>query len=224
MLVETPSDAAATGDGIDVPADEVAEPAAVSRRAHGRRVVPIVVGLAVLGISYVGFTFWQVWHAARTDSPRVSDAIVVLGAAQYDGRPSPVLQARLDTALDLYRRGVAPLIVTTGANQEGDRFTEADTGVAYLVERGVPRAALLSVPVGRNTWEELSATADGYEALHLSLDVQGHEDQVLALDLRPIAAAPQAAATSTGSGSRPARRSSPSSSPPRWSRSSPSMR
>jgi vancomycin permeability regulator SanA len=163
-MVDAPSGAAATGDGFDPATVGVAEPAAPDRRVT-RRLVRGLSALSVLVLLYVTFTFWQVWRASRTDDPRVSDAIVVLGAAQYDGRPSPVLQARLDTALDLYRRGVAPLIVTTGANQAGDRFTEADSGVTYLRERGVPAAALRAVPVGTNTWQELDATAQVLEPL-----------------------------------------------------------
>ena len=61
----------------------------------------------------------------------------MLGAAQYDGRPSPQLAARLDHALELYRMGVAPMVVT-GGNQPGDRFTEAEASTNYLVDRGVP--------------------------------------------------------------------------------------
>ena len=158
-MVEASSDAATTDDGVEVGAGGVAEPAVLPRRALRTRFGRLAVGLVSIGVLYLGVTFWQVWHAARTDSPRASDAIVVLGAAQYDGRPSRVLQARLDTALALYRNGMAPLIVTTGANQAGDRFTEADSGYDYLRDHGVPASALLSIPLGTNTWEELSATA-----------------------------------------------------------------
>src|SRR5690606_27720941 len=112
-------------------------------------------------------TFVQVWHASTQDDERPSEAIVVLGAAQYDGRPSPVLQARLDRAYELYRAGVAPLIVTTGANQEGDRFTEGYVGFDYLRNRGVPEDDLLVITDGVNTWEELSATANQLRPLGL---------------------------------------------------------
>ena len=105
-------------------------------------------------------TFVQVWWASRSDDARPVDAIVVLGAAQYDGRPSPVLEARLDTALRLYEEGMAPVIVTTGSNQEGDRFTEGFTGFTYLRDQGVPESDLRIVVDGTNTFEELSATAN----------------------------------------------------------------
>lgn len=112
--------------------------------------------LAVL-VVYLGVTFVQVVLASRSDDRDPSDAIVVLGAAQYDGRPSPVLRQRLDHALDLYRDGVAPRIVLTGANQPGDRFTEAFAGYRYLAERGVPQDDLTIVDDGSSTWDSLSA-------------------------------------------------------------------
>ena len=123
----------------------------------GVRVVTVGVLLAVL---YVTITFVQVWHASRQEHRQQAAAIVVMGAAQYDGRPSPVLQARLDRAHELYRQGLAPLLVTTGANQEGDRFTEAFAGSQYLLSLGVPDKDIVTVDIGTNTWEELSATAD----------------------------------------------------------------
>ncbi|HEX7096065.1 MAG TPA: YdcF family protein, partial [Acidimicrobiales bacterium] len=142
----------------------------------------IVLAFVALVILYGSVTFVQVWRASARDHARPSDAIVVLGAAQYDGRPSPVLQARLDRAYELYVEGIAPRIVTTGANQAGDRFTEGYVGFQYLRERGVPEVDLIVVTDGTNTWEELAATAaqlqplgfdsvvlvsDGYHALRL---------------------------------------------------------
>ena len=124
-----------------------------------RWVVRVVVGVAALLVLYVAVTFVQVWQATGRDDVRAADAIVVLGAAQYDGRPSPALQARLDRALELYEAGWADLVVTTGANQEGDRFTEGYTGLTYLLERGVPAEAVLTVTDGRDTYESLRATA-----------------------------------------------------------------
>lgn len=121
-----------------------------------RRLVSLVVSLVFL---YFAFTFLQVWWAAGQDDARPADAIVVLGAAQYDGRPSPVLQARLDHALELYREGYAPLIVTTGAGQEGDRFTQGYAGYDYLRSAGVPDESIVVITDGSSTWEELSATA-----------------------------------------------------------------
>lgn len=125
------------------------------------RLVRLSIGaLVVLGCLYVAITFAQVWHTSRAEASGPADAIVVLGAAQYDGRPSPVLQARLDAALGLYRNGIAPLIVTTGSNQAGDRFTQGFAGFTYLRDAGVPEADLRVVVDGTTTYEELAATAN----------------------------------------------------------------
>ena len=83
----------------------------------------------------------------------------MLGAAQYDGRPSPALRSRLDHALSLYRRDIAPLIVVTGGRREGDRFTEATTGYNYLRAHGVPDEAIRKEVQGRTTYESLAAVA-----------------------------------------------------------------
>jgi len=126
---------------------------------------PWRVARRVLALLLIGaFVYWllifvHVWRVARQDDARRSDAIVVLGAAQYDGRPSPQLQARLDHAVDLWQDGIAPLIVVTGGRQPGDRFTEATAGANYLHEQGVPDDAILREVDGRSSWESLSATA-----------------------------------------------------------------
>lgn len=125
-------------------------------RLWSRRVVVIVVGLGAL---YVGVTFVQVLVASGVDDRDTADAIVVLGAAQYDGEPSPVLAARLDHAERLWRAGVAPIIVTTGSNLPGDRFTEGYAGYEYLRFAGIPDDALLVITDGASTWEQLAATA-----------------------------------------------------------------
>jgi vancomycin permeability regulator SanA len=91
----------------------------------------------------------------RTDQSRPTQAIVVMGVAQYDGRPSPQLQARLDHVLTLWNSGIAPLVVTTGGNQPGDRFTEAEASQRYLVEAGVPESAVLLENAGTSTLDSL---------------------------------------------------------------------
>lgn len=120
------------------------------------RVVAAIVGLVVL---YLAVTLGQVWWTSRRDQARPTEAIVVLGAAQYNGRPSPVLRARLDHAADLWRRHLAPLIVVTGGRQPGDRFTEASASADYLITHGVPDAQILREVSGRTTWESLAAAA-----------------------------------------------------------------
>jgi vancomycin permeability regulator SanA len=113
--------------------------------------------LAVAAVVYLGVTFVQVVSASRADERSPSDAIVVLGAAQYDGRPSPVLRQRLDHALALYRAGVAPRLVLTGSKQPGDRYTEAFAGYRYLAEHGVPKQDLTLVDDGSSTWDSMRA-------------------------------------------------------------------
>ena len=84
------------------------------------------------------------------------DTLLVMGAAQYDGVPSPVFARRLDKALELYRAGCAPRILVTGGNRPGDRFTEGEAGVRYLGERGVPERALLNETESRSSFQNLS--------------------------------------------------------------------
>ena len=121
-----------------------------------RLAVKVVLAAGVLAMGYGMITFAQVWWASRQDQARPAQAIVVLGAAQYDGRPSPVLQARLDHALGLWRRRLAPVVVVTGGRQSGDRFTEATASAAYLEAHGVPDAAVLREVSGRTSWESLA--------------------------------------------------------------------
>lgn len=149
-------------------------------RRLGRVWRAVMAGAAILLllIGYLGVTFVQVWMASRGDEPRSADAIVVLGAAQYDGRPSPVLQRRLDHALDLHRRGIAPLIVVTGGRRQGDRFTEATAGYNYLRAHGVPDSAIRKEVQGSSTYESITAAAR-------FLDDEGIERVVLISDRAP---------------------------------------
>lgn len=130
--------------------------AAMSIRHLLPRAALAVVALVVL---YVAVTAVQVWMAAHSDEAGTADAIVVLGAAQYDGRPSPVLAARLDHVVDLYRRDVAGYIVVTGGNRPGDRFTEAGASARYLSRHGVPGGAVERETTGASSYESLAATA-----------------------------------------------------------------
>jgi len=122
-----------------------------------RTAVRLALLVLVVLAGYLAFTFVQVVLASRSDDTAKSDAIVVLGAAQYDGRPSPVLRGRLDHARELYRDGVAPRIVVTGSKQPGDRFTEAFAGFQYLRDQGVPESAITVVDDGSSSWESLAA-------------------------------------------------------------------
>jgi uncharacterized SAM-binding protein YcdF (DUF218 family) len=124
-----------------------------------RRLLLAGLVLVALVAVYVGVTFVQVWLASRRDSARPAQAIVVLGAAQYNGRPSAVLKARLDHAAALYEAEIAPTIVLTGGRLPGDAFTEASAGAAYLMRAGIPESALLLESEGTNSWESLAAAA-----------------------------------------------------------------
>lgn len=106
-----------------------------------------------------GFISFRVWQVARIDDRSPADAIVVLGAAQYNGVPTPVFRARLEHAADLFEEGVSPQIITVGGNQPGDTYTEAGSGRAYLAELGVPAEAILAVETGSNTVGSLDAVA-----------------------------------------------------------------
>jgi uncharacterized SAM-binding protein YcdF (DUF218 family) len=129
------------------------------RWSRRRKVVVAAIALPLLVVVYFVATLAQVWWVGRQDQSRPADAIVVLGAAQYDGRPSPQLAARLDHALSLWREGYAATIVVTGGNQPGDRFTEASASADYLIERGVPDEQILREVQGKSSWESLAASA-----------------------------------------------------------------
>lgn len=119
----------------------------------------LLVGGLVMLLAVVGVTALRVWQVARVDDQRPVDAVVVLGAAQYNGEPSAVLAARLKHAEALYRDGVAPRIVTVGGGQSGDRYTEAEASRDWLIEQGVPRSAVEAVPEGADTLGSLQAVA-----------------------------------------------------------------
>jgi vancomycin permeability regulator SanA len=153
------------------------------KRLRRRLYVRIVAAMLVVLVAYLTITFVQVWWTSRQDGERHADAAVVLGAAQYNGRPSKVLKGRLDHALELYRKRLVRFVVVTGGKKAGDRYTEAFTGFKYLREKGVPEKALLTEVKGTNTWESLAASArilrrrgltdvvlvtDGYHALRVN--------------------------------------------------------
>lgn len=119
----------------------------------------IVAAAAIVAVIYLGITFVQVWRTSLREDTGPATAIVVLGAAQYDGRPSPALQARLDHAADLYEQGRAPVVWVTGGRRPGDRTTEGKSGYDYMRALGVPDEALEIENQGANTWESLAATA-----------------------------------------------------------------
>jgi uncharacterized SAM-binding protein YcdF (DUF218 family) len=104
----------------------------------------------------------RVWYQARLDERPPSDAIIVLGAAQYNGVPSPTLEWRLKHALTLYDDKVAPAIVTVGGKQPNDNYTEAEAGKLWLVRHGVPSSRVIAVQEGRNTLQSMEAIGREY--------------------------------------------------------------
>jgi uncharacterized SAM-binding protein YcdF (DUF218 family) len=124
-------------------------------RSLGRLLLAVVVA-ALLVAAWATYRIWDVGN--RDDRPR-ADAIVVLGAAQYNGRLSAILKSRLEHAIDLYDSGVAGYLIVTGGKAEGDVTTEAASARAFALEQGVPASAILSEDRGRTTLESLRGTA-----------------------------------------------------------------
>jgi len=127
----------------------VSSPLRLVRRLLAAAVLTVVVVVLATAVN--------VWWTARQDARPTSDAIVVLGASQFDGRPSTVFRARLQHARALFEDGVAPRVITVGGSRPGDRTTEADAGAAFLRERGVE---VVAVPEGSNTLHSLEAVAE----------------------------------------------------------------
>jgi uncharacterized SAM-binding protein YcdF (DUF218 family) len=118
-----------------------------------------LVAAVVLPLAYLAATFVTVWRAAHHDGARPAAAIVVLGAAQYDGRPSPALKARLDHVVELWKGDVSARVVVTGGKQPGDRFTEASASATYLMGQGIPGDRILREVNGRSSFQSLADSA-----------------------------------------------------------------
>jgi len=112
------------------------------------------------GTAIAGYAAYRIWDQGNRDERPPADAIVVMGAAQYDGRPSPVFRARLDHAIDLFREGVAPRLIVTGGKREGDRTTEAASARIYAVQHDVPDEAILSEDQSRTTLQSIRRVAE----------------------------------------------------------------
>jgi uncharacterized SAM-binding protein YcdF (DUF218 family) len=119
--------------------------------------------LVVLVLAWAAVVVAVAIHARRSDA-RSADAVVVLGAAQYNGRPSPVFRARLDHAAALYQRGLAPVILVTGGIGPGDTLNEANVGRGYLAARGVPADALIALEAGADTRASLGQVRSWFGA------------------------------------------------------------
>ena len=190
------------------------------RRRRRWRLVLLAVGVVVLGLAgYYLLSLYQVWSTGRGDQTRPVDAIVVMGAAQYDGEPSPQLAARLDHVVELWPQGYAPLVVVTGGKRPEDRFTEAETSAAYLIERGVPADAIVMEDQSTNTDESLAGVA------RCSRSVDSTRSSSSLIRTIPCAAESSPRITAYGPGSRrlgpasltaPSRSAATSGKPPAW--------
>jgi uncharacterized SAM-binding protein YcdF (DUF218 family) len=141
--------------GDETPSDPVPTIEPRSRRVWLKAVA---VFLALMA-GYYAVNLIQVWRVGNSDQARAVDAIVVMGAAQYDGRPSPQLEARLDHVIELWNEGLAPLVIVTGGKQIGDRFTESQASATYLIRHGVNAKAILQENQAHNSWDSLRGVA-----------------------------------------------------------------
>ena len=138
--------------------------------------------LLILVAAYFLVQYWRVAHQANADETRPADAIVVFGAAEYAGKPSPVYRARLDHAVTLYARGVAPVVITTGGAGGDPVHNEGEVGREYLLEHGVPEKSLIAetqsddtsesaervaVIMRRNNMHSCVAVSDGYHLFRI---------------------------------------------------------
>jgi uncharacterized SAM-binding protein YcdF (DUF218 family) len=119
----------------------------------------LLVALVLCCAAFFAITAAQIVHTSYLEEMHPADAIVVFGAAEYSGHPSPVLRARLDHALDLFERGVAPVVITTGGAAADPSYSEGGVGHDYLMHRGVPERSLIAETQGRDTAESAARVA-----------------------------------------------------------------
>jgi uncharacterized SAM-binding protein YcdF (DUF218 family) len=124
-----------------------------------RSLVRLLLAGIVAALLVAGWATFRIWDVGNHDDRPVADAIVVLGAAQYNGRPSAILKARLEHAIDLYQGGVARYVIMTGGKADGDVTTEAASARTFAIGQGVPAAAILTEDRGRTTLESLRGAA-----------------------------------------------------------------
>lgn len=143
-------------------AEDGAPPAKRGRKRKPKRPLPVRLVSGLIRLGLVLLALWALTIAAihlwgRRDEARPADAIVVLGAAHYDGRPSPVLKARLDHAIDLHRRDLAPVLIMTGGTAPGDTVSEAVAARRYAIRQGVDEDAILTEETGLTTLQSMKA-------------------------------------------------------------------
>ena len=139
------------------------------RIAHARRLAPGLVAIPLLfGLGYLGMLTLRIARQSTTDEARQADIIIVMGAAEYRGRPSPVYKARLDHAIHLYLLHYAPKIMTTGGAGGDPQFTEGTVGRSYLIDRGIPSESIVVEDEGATTVQSLAAAAEIMERMDLT--------------------------------------------------------
>jgi len=169
-------------------------------RSIAKTLLYVIVGSVLAGLVYGLINFASIVVVGSRDNGSQADVIVVMGAAQYDGRPSPQLAARLDHALDIWNEKRAPLIAVTGGKLEGDRFTEAESSRRYLVEAGVPNEVIIEENVGTATWDSIVALTpvlQGVNARSVIVVTDPYHEQRSVLSFRQRGFAASASATST---------------------------
>ncbi len=135
----------------------------------------VIFAMLILPVIVAASAVYYVWTTAHADDTTRTDAIVVLGAAQYNGTPSPVLRARLQHSLKLYKAGIAPRIVTVGGKQPRDAYTEAGSGRQWLIENGVPGSDVVAIKAGTDTLGSIQdvaelAAREGWSSITLDTD------------------------------------------------------
>ncbi len=136
-------------------------------RRKPRRLLQVVLLCATAAAGFFGVTALRIARAASGDDVRSADAIVVFGAAEYAGRPSPVYRARLDHAYELFQRGAAPVVITTGGQGDDPHFSEGGVGRDYLIRRGVPDSQLIAETLGSDTSQSAQRVAVILRANHM---------------------------------------------------------
>jgi uncharacterized SAM-binding protein YcdF (DUF218 family) len=133
-----------------------------------RRILWVVLGLILAAVAvYLGSLSLRIEKQSVRDEANRSDIIIVMGAAEYRGRPSPVLRARLDHAVELYRAHYAPFILTTGGAGGDPKFTEAEVGRSYLIDRGIPPEKIVIENQGETTAQSLSSAFEIMQRMSL---------------------------------------------------------
>ena len=127
----------------------------------------VMLPFAIAVAAYLTFIASEIQRQSNIDEARPADVIIVMGAAEYRGKPSPVLRARIDHALDLYQKKLAPRILTTGGAGGDPVYTEGEVARNYLVRQGVPSEAILVESEGESTWQSTAIAAEMMRRMNL---------------------------------------------------------